>query len=207
MRFEKELPPSEGAVLFFCAAAYPPPNQTRRRYHGLAGTHLRRHHPTGRPHRPTAGAAHHFPRPLSQVGRGGLQDLAPRGAGSIAFGHAGARRGGVHVGAEHLQRYAPREGGGAWLGGYGGVRGHAERDSGRGDRLGVALHPGAGAAGAGGRAGTGDTSAERGALASHRRRHCGDLSLGHRAAHALYAALLLCVLVAGAGRDAGLDVG
>ena len=75
------------------------------------------------------------------------------------------------------------------------------------DRLGVALHPGAGAAGAGGRAGTGDTSAERGALASHRRRHCGDLSLGHRAAHALYAALLLCVLVAGAGRDAGLDVG
>ena len=37
--------------------------------------------------------------------------------------------------------------------------------------------------------------------------HCGDLSLGHRAAHALYAALLLCVLVAGAGRDAGLDVG
>ena len=63
------------------------------------------------------------------------------------------------------------------------------------------------AAGAGGWSGARDSRAERGALASHPGGHCGDLSLGHRTAYALYAPVLFRVLVAGARRDAGLDAG
>ena len=76
-----------------------------------------------------------------------------------------------------------------------------------GDRLRMAFHPRAGAAGAGGWSGARDSRAERGALASHPGGHCGDLSLGHRTAYALYAPVLFRLLVTGARRDAGLDAG